>query len=149
MSRYSLAVVAGALVLGATLAACTANTGHDDAEQFLEAHGWSVIGPVAESSVEVPSDFWVVTNGLHWRVLLDLSKGAGLDFSDQAGQTVKALYYPVESQAELAGSDPDLRATLLLDQDGRITGAWVTPVGLPGAAYSIDGQLRVEVMPGG
>jgi len=137
------------MAVGAVLAACTANTGQDDAEKFLTEHGWSVVGRVEASSVAVPSDFRVVTNGLPWHVLLDLSKGAGPDFSSQAGQTVKVLHYPVEHRAELASGDTDLRATLLVDQEGRITGAWVTPGGLPGLAYAIDGELRVEVRLGG
>jgi len=141
MPRYSLLI--SALVV--LLTACTPNGSYDDAEKFLEAHGWSIAGSVKESTVEIPSDLSPVSGTPPWAVLLEQSKSVGLDFSDQAGKTVKILAYPVIDQEGRLEGDYHWAAALLVNQDGRIIGAWVTPIGTLGGSYSIEGKTLEEV----
>lgn len=141
MTRYLL-FISALIVL---LTACTPSAAPDDPVQLLEAHGWSIVGSVKESTVEIPADLSLVSGPPPWAVLLDLSKSVGLDFSDQAGKTVKLLAYPVADQKGRLDDDQDWAAILLVSQDGRIAGAWVTPLETLGGSYSIEGKTLEEV----
>lgn len=143
MRRYSLD--ASALMVLLLLVGCTSTMGQDDAEKFLEAHGWSIVGSVKESTTEIPSDFSLVSGSPPWVVWLDLSRSVGLDFSDHAGETVKILHYQVEDQEGHMSGDYDWQANLLVDQSDRVMGAWVTPVEARGMGSSIDGKDLEQV----
>lgn len=140
MKRYSVLawLLAAALLL---LSGCASGTpaARSEPEMLLDRYGWSTVGDVQSATIVVPADFTLRSGHAPWRVWLDLSKSVGLDFSSQAGETVKILRYKVR---DLKGRlrDDDLQAILLVDPADHPIGAWLAPIEGAGMGYSIEGK---------
>lgn len=100
------------------------------AKDLFAQFGWSMVGEPVESSDTLPADFKLRSGRFPWRVYLDLSSDAGLDFSPLAGARVKSLRFRVQdSQGDRLKEIRDrhlLWGVALLDQEETVVGAWLT-----------------------
>lgn len=147
-------MLVAALVIG--LAACGPTAGKaEPVDDLLTRFGWSIVGEPVESSDRLPADFALRSGRFPWRVYLDLSGDGGLDFRGLAGQTVKTLRFRVQDtrgdRLWEIGDRYLLWGVALLDQDGKVVGAWLTYTdrlgnfepGIPG--YSLQARSLEQV----
>lgn len=138
MRRNSL--VALVLMLLLLLVGCASPSRQPDVENFLAKYGWSPAGEAEETTIEIPAVFVLESGSAPWPALLDFSRSVGLDFSDQAGRTVKILHVPVEDREGRVSSEYRWQAHLLVSEEGRVVGAWVTAADARGLGYSIEAK---------
>jgi len=122
------------------LVGCAPDAGQVDVEEFLEKYGWSAAGPAEEAAIDIPAEFALVSGSAPWPALLDFSRSVGLDFSGQAGKTVRILHIPVEDQQGRVSDQYEWQAHLLMSENGRVIGAWVTASDARGLGYSIEAK---------
>ncbi|MDI6895579.1 MAG: DUF4830 domain-containing protein [Bacillota bacterium] len=148
-ARLVILMLAAGVIVG--VEACGAPKANAVKDLFAQ-FGWIVLGEPVEGEDILPAEFKVCP-GFPWRVYVDLSKDAGLDFSPLAGARVKTVRFRVEdSQGERLKEIREylLWGVALLDQEGKVVGAWLTYTdkqgsfapGIPG--YSLQGKTLEE-----
>jgi|GEM_PF-3388389 len=106
----------------------TAAGNHQIVQNLFAQFGWRTVGVPVEGEGVMPNDFRLNFDRFPWRVYLDLSMDVGLDFSSLTGAKVRTLRYRIEDSTGQRLEyirDHVLWAEALLDQDGKIRGAWL------------------------